>query len=69
MIFLKTLIAFTRINLGFIKMASIILRILLAVLFYLLVTPCGMVLRLFKIDVIEKNCKPAADSYWRASGK
>jgi hypothetical protein len=50
-------------------MASIILRILLAILFYLLVTPCGIVLRLFKIDVIEKNCKPAADSYWRASGK
>jgi hypothetical protein len=38
-------------------------RIILFILFYLIFTPLGLLMRLFRIDLLERKNK--ADSYWK----
>ena len=42
-------------------------RIILVILFYLIFTPAGLLMRLFKIDLLERNNR--ADSYWKKKEK
>ena len=42
-------------------------RIILVVLFYLIFTPLGLFMRLFKIDLIERKKKK--DTYWKIKEK
>jgi len=44
-------------------------RVLLTVLFLLLVTPLGLLLRLMGKDLLELKRRPDASSYWRAARK
>lgn len=46
-------------------MAKFFLQVLLAVVFYLLVTPIAIMLRLFNFDLLETNIDIQAYSYWR----
>jgi len=39
-------------------------RIILSILYYLVITPIGLVMRLFKKDVIDQNINKNANSYW-----
>lgn len=38
--------------------------LLLCIIFYLIFTPIGLVLRLFRIDPLSKKIEKAKDSYW-----
>jgi len=42
-------------------------RIILFILFYLIFTPLGLLMRLFRIDLLERKNK--ADSYWKKKEK
>ena len=42
-------------------------RIVLVVLFYLVFTPVGLAMRLFKIDLLERN--KIKESYWKEKEK
>jgi hypothetical protein len=42
-------------------------RIILFVLFYLILTPIGLVLRLFKVDLLER--RKQAETYWKIKEK
>jgi len=42
-------------------------RIILAVLFYLIFTPIGLLMRLFRIDLLERKKQPG--SYWKKKEK
>ncbi|MDP3042038.1 MAG: SxtJ family membrane protein [Candidatus Omnitrophota bacterium] len=42
-------------------------RAILIILFYLIFTPVGLFMRLFRIDLLEKNKK--AESYWKKKEK
>ena len=39
-------------------------RIILGILFYLVITPIGVVVRLFGKDLLNERWDPEADSYW-----
>jgi hypothetical protein len=41
-------------------------HLVLAVVFYALITPIGSVMRLFGRDALERRFDPAAQSYWAA---
>ena len=43
---------------------QIVSRVLLSVLFLLVVTPLGLLLRLFGKDLLHLKRKPASESYW-----
>jgi len=43
---------------------QVVSRILLTVLFLLVVTPLGLLLRLFGKDLLQLKRKPAKESYW-----
>jgi hypothetical protein len=40
-------------------------RLLLCLIFYFLFSPGGLIMRLFRIDFLERNFKNACDSYWK----
>jgi len=40
-------------------------RLLLGIIFYLVFSPVGLFMRLFKIDPLERNFEPLNDSYWK----
>jgi len=40
-------------------------RLLLGIIFYLILSPVGLFMRLFRIDLLEKNSGPHIDSYWK----
>lgn len=40
-------------------------RLILLVIFYLIFTPVGLIIRLFKIDLLDKRIEKARDSYWK----
>lgn len=39
-------------------------RIILCILFYLILTPIGIVLRIFGVDLLERRIEKKAGSYW-----
>jgi len=43
---------------------NIVSPIALGILFFLVVTPTGLLMRLFGKDPLRLRCDPAADSYW-----
>jgi Na+/pantothenate symporter len=43
---------------------SIALKMLLAVFFYIIVTPAAFLARILGIDIIQQNIKPEVPSYW-----
>ena len=42
----------------------VISHVLMAIVYYLVVTPAGLLLRLFKGDPLQRSADPAAKSYW-----
>ena len=40
-------------------------RLLLSIIFYLVFSPVGLLMRLFRIDLLERNFGPFIDSYWK----
>ena len=44
-------------------------RLILFILFYLLFTPIGLVMRLFKADPLDRKIAKEKDSYWREKEK
>ena len=44
-------------------------RILLGIIFYLIFSPVGLFMRLFRIDHLERNSGPLGDSYWKPKTK
>ena len=44
-------------------------RLILCMLFYLLFAPMGLVMRLFKIDLLDRKIEKNKDSYWRKKEK
>ena len=40
-------------------------RVLLGVFFYLIITPIGLAMRLFRRDILDQKIDPSAKSYWR----
>ena len=50
---------------AFVHFASVLLTdVILIILFYLVVTPIGVISRLFGRDFLDKGFAAAADSYW-----
>jgi hypothetical protein len=45
-------------------MLKIIVQIVLVLLFYLVLTPLGVILRLLKVDLINQHIVPSAKTYW-----
>lgn len=43
---------------------SIALKLLLAILFYTIVSPAAFFSRILGIDIIQRNIKPEVESYW-----
>lgn len=41
-------------------------RLLLGIIFYLVFSPVGLLLRLFRIDLLARNSGPSMDSYWKS---
>ena len=39
-------------------------RLILALTYYLVITPIGLLLRLFGKDALQRKIDPGADSYW-----
>lgn len=45
-------------------------RLLLGIIFYLIFSPVGLLMRLFRIDLLARDFGPGIDSYWKPkSGK
>mgnify|MGYP001565608280 CR=1 FL=1 len=44
-------------------------RLILCMLFYLLFAPMGLVMRLFKVDLLDRKIEKNKDSYWRKKAK
>jgi len=44
-------------------------RLILFILFYLVFTPIGLVMRLFRVDLLDKKIDKNKDSYWRKKEK
>ena len=44
-------------------------RLLLCVIFYLVLSPVGLVMRIFRVDLLERRFNPGLDSYWKAREK
>lgn len=45
-------------------MLKIMLQIVLVLLFYLVLTPVSVILRWFKVDLINQHSVPSAKTYW-----
>ena len=46
-------------------MGYVMTRLILGILFYLIFTPIGLILKLFRKRLLELNIDPAAASYWK----
>lgn len=46
----------------------IVSHVLLALVFYLLVFPIGLMMRLFRYDALKRRLNPKAESYWIKRG-
>ena len=44
-------------------------RLILSILFYLVFTPIGLVMRLFRVDLLDRKIDKNKESYWRKKGK
>ena len=44
-------------------------RLILSILFYLLFTPIGLIMRLFRADPLDRQIAKEKDSYWRKKEK
>ncbi len=44
-------------------------RLILALLFYLIFTPIGLIMKLFRIDVLDKKIDKNKNSYWHKKEK
>ena len=44
-------------------------RLLLCVIFYLVLSPVGLIMRIFRVDFLERRFNPSLDSYWKAREK
>lgn len=44
-------------------------RLILIILFYLLFTPMGIVMRMFGVDLLDRKIEKGKDSYWRKKEK
>jgi len=44
-------------------------RLILFILFYLFFAPVGLVMRLFKVDLLDRKIEKNKDSYWRKKEK
>jgi hypothetical protein len=44
-------------------------RLLLSLIFYLILSPVGLCLRLFRIDLLKRNLEPFKDSYWEPKSR
>lgn len=47
------------------KTTNFIVKIVFGVVFLLIVTPAGFLLRMFGIDFLERKMDPKAPSYWK----
>lgn len=43
---------------------NVLLRLLLSIVFYIVFTPIGLLLRLLNVDLTRKSINPQADTYW-----
>lgn len=41
-------------------------RILLCIIFYLIFSPLGLIMRIFRIDLLDRRFNCATESYWKA---
>ncbi len=41
-----------------------ILKLVFGILFFILITPVGLVIRLFGVDLLQKKTDPSKKSYW-----
>ncbi|MDD5431406.1 MAG: SxtJ family membrane protein [Candidatus Omnitrophica bacterium] len=41
-------------------------RLILTIIFYLVFTPIGLILKLFKVDLLEKKMDKKASTYWKS---
>lgn len=57
------------VHIGWMKFAFVLgwinTRILLGVFFYLILTPIGLLMRLFGNDLLDEKIEPTATSYWK----
>ena len=44
-------------------------RLLLCAIFYLVLSPVGLIMRIFRVDFLERRFNPGLDSYWKAREK
>jgi len=44
-------------------------RLILSILFYLVFTPIGLVMRLFRVDLLDRKIDKNKESYWRKKEK
>ena len=44
-------------------------RLLLCVIFYLVLSPVGLIMRIFRVDFLERRFNPGLDSYWKTREK
>lgn len=47
------------------KTTDFVFKAILAVVFLLIVTPVGLLLRMFGVDFLERKIDPGASSYWK----
>lgn len=44
-------------------------RIILIIIFYLIFTPIGLIMKLFKVDLLDRKLDKSIDSYWKERKK
>lgn len=47
------------------KTADFVIKVIFGVVFLLIVTPAGLLFRMFGIDFLERKIDPSASSYWK----
>ena len=52
-----------------ILLGSIVSRIVIPLVFYLVITPMGLIMRFFGKDFLEKKIKPGISTYWTNKNK
>lgn len=55
-------------NLAFI-LSWVNTRLILCIMFYLIFTPIGLIMRLFRIDLLERRIEKGKKSYWKEKEK
>jgi len=44
-------------------------RLILMIIFYILFTPAGLIMRLFRVDLLDRKIDKSKDSYWKKREK